>query len=73
MLYGVSPYHATTYPELLYKLANTKLVFPNTTQVSKESIAFIQGCLKKEEINRFQWRDVFNHILIKPRMSIFIE
>ncbi|CAD8054262.1 unnamed protein product [Paramecium primaurelia] len=73
MLFGTLPWMATNYMELIYRINNCKLTFPKNNKISKESLSFIQGCLHKDEVQRFSWNEVFLHPLIKPQMKIPID
>ncbi|CAD8050293.1 unnamed protein product [Paramecium sonneborni] len=73
MLFGTLPWIATNYMELIYRINNCKLTFPKNNKISKESMSFIQGCLHKDEFQRFSWNDVFLHPLIKPQMKITLD
>lgn len=73
MLFGVTPFIATNILDLVWKLQNSKLQFPKNHKISDLSVQFLMGCLQKEENNRFDWKDLFNHSLIKPRMNIQID
>ncbi|KAM3138205.1 hypothetical protein pb186bvf_009668 [Paramecium bursaria] len=73
MIYGRTPWMANNFMELIHKIQNNKLQFPKQPQISIESQNFIMGCLQKEESKRFDWKDLFNHVIIRPKMNLLID
>jgi len=73
MLFGKSPWPATTVKELIRKTTTEGLKFPFhifLTQMSKE---FLKGCLVIDENLRFSLEDVINHpVFMKPTSKLSI-
>lgn len=64
LLYGVTPWNATTEQELAYKLTNSPVTFPKTPQVSDLSKNFIKKCLDVNEATRLGPEELDKHPLI---------
>jgi len=55
LLYGTTPWPSHNVVELVSKLFNNPLKFPEFPVVSEETKTFISNCLFLEEENRISW------------------
>lgn len=61
MLYGKTPWPARDMNSLINNVRTMPLRFPYDVPVGSYTKSFIEGCLQKEESNRFGWEEVFSH------------
>ena len=67
MLYGFFPWPATTPAELIYKIENRPLIFPEIPAINSVTQDFIQNALIFDEKMRMDWNRVFTHELFADR------
>ncbi|KAM3132941.1 hypothetical protein pb186bvf_014937 [Paramecium bursaria] len=72
-LYGKCPWTARTEQELLEKIINNYIQFPQFPHISQESKDFIINCLTISEQHRISWEQLFKHSLIKNKFKYPIK
>jgi len=65
MLYGQVPWTGKNMKELEENILTKRLQFPlDVYNVTETSINFIQKCLERDHVRRFDWGDIMKHRLI---------
>ncbi|CAD8133760.1 unnamed protein product [Paramecium octaurelia] len=73
LLFGKLPWMTRDIIDLLDKIQNQPLIIPKQPKISLKSIKFLQGCLEKQEKNRFNWSDIFDFFATKENLQIQIS
>ncbi len=66
LLFGRTPFRASSPEQLLTKIKTTELVFPEERKISGEMEQLLRAMLTIEEEERISWNEIFKHPLISP-------
>ncbi|CAD8140140.1 unnamed protein product [Paramecium pentaurelia] len=73
MLYGRTPYNASSEAALISNIQHQQLVLPSSPMVSDESKDFIRKCLQIDEFKRWRVKDMIEHTIMQSRNLSPIE
>jgi serine/threonine protein kinase len=59
MLFNKYPFAGPNMSVIYWNVCNKEIDFPS--EISENSRDFISNCLKKEEIDRFSWDQLYKH------------
>jgi len=69
MLYGRQPWPCRDINSYVTNMKNMSLRFPFEKPVSEEMKDFIRKSLTFDETERIGWEEVFNHAILKKKVS----
>jgi serine/threonine protein kinase len=69
MLYGKYPYQGISDPDILKKIRTTRPDFSGIN-ISEKARDFIDRCLIVDPKSRIQWKEIYDHPVIREREKI---